>query len=184
MTRDHLTDLLVAPSITGLPAVLCVILTAGVPSLIRAAVDGFVSGCELTIYLPFVVLAAIFMCWRHAVATALLSALLAETVVLGHHSILSPCSVYSLSVFAGGSALLIGLVHGLRRLIQRRLARIGSSEGDIVFSLENGQAWASWYGQTSPVLLGPQNEVAEMMQDFIAQLELGRRLQKAGEATS
>jgi hypothetical protein len=183
MTRDHLTNLLLAPSIKGAPAALCVLLSAGVPSLIRTAVDGFVSGCELTIYLPFVLLAVIFMGWKHAVATVMLSALLAETVVLGsHHSVLSACSIYSLSVFLSASAVMIALVHGLRRLIDWRLSRIGSSEGDIVFSLENGQAWASWYGQTSAVQLGPQHAVAEMMQDFIAQLELGKRLAQAGNA--
>jgi hypothetical protein len=48
--------------------------------------------------------------------------------------------------------------------------------GGIVFSVENGQAWASWYGQDKPVHLGPQHEVAEMMQDFLAQVELARFL--------
>ena len=183
MTRDDLTNLLTAPSIRGVPAALCVILSAGVPSLIRAAVDGFVSGCELTIYLPFVLAAAIFMGSKHAVATVLLSAVLAETVVMGsHHSVLSACSLYSLGVFFAASAVMIALVHGLRLLVDWRLSRIGSSDGDIVFSLENGQAWASWYGQTSAVQLGPQHAVAEMMQDFIAQLELGKRLQRAGSA--
>lgn len=184
MIRDSLTNLLVAPSIKGFPAVLCVILTAAVPSAIRAAVAGFVSGCELTIYLPFVLVAALFLGWRHAAATALLSVLFAEFVIMQpHHSFLSSaCSIYSLSVFAGASAVLIVTVQGLRNLLDRRLSRIGSSEGDIVFSLEGGQAWASWYGQTSPVQLGPHEEVAEMMQDFIAQLELGKRLQGAGNA--
>jgi len=32
------------------------------------------------------------------------------------------------------------------------------------------------------VQLGPQHAVAEMMQDFIAQLELGKRLAQAGNA--
>lgn len=183
MIRDSLTNMLLAPSIRGIPAALCVLLTAGVPSAIRAAADGFVSGCELTIYLPFVLLAALFLGWRHAVATALLSVLFAEFVVMGpHHSFLSSaCSIYSLSVFAGASAVLITTVQGLRSLINWRLSKIGSSEGNIVFSLENGQAWASWYGQTSPVQLGPHEEVAEMMQDFIAQLEIGKRLQRASD---
>jgi hypothetical protein len=174
----------VAPSIRGFPAILCVLLTAGVPSAIRASVDGFVSGCELTIYLPFVLLAAIFMGWKYAAATAVASVAFAEFVVMGpHHSFLSSaCSIYSLSVFTAVSTVMIALVYGLRRLVRSRLAKIGSSEGDIVFSLENGQAWASWYGQASPVQLGPHEEVAEMMQDFIAQLEVGKRLQAAAKA--
>ena len=184
MIRDSLTNMVLAPSIRGVPAALCVVLTAAVPSAIRAAVAGFVSGCELTIYLPFVLVAVLFLGWRHAAATALLSVLFAEFVMMQpHHSFLSSaCSIYSLSVFAGASLALIGTVEGLRRLMNWRLEKIGSSEGNIVFSLENGQAWASWYGQTSPVQLGPHEEVAEMMQDFIAQLEVGRRLQRASEA--
>ena len=129
MTRDHLTNLLLAPSIKGGPAALGVILSAGVPSLIRTAVDGFVSGCELTIYLPFVLLAVIFMGWKHAVATVMLSALLAETVVLGsHHSVLSACSIYSLSVFLSASAVMIALVHALDAFLATR----GKQSGETV----------------------------------------------------
>jgi len=181
MTRDDLIDLLLAPSITGARATLYTILAAGVPTLIRAGVAGFVSGCELTIYLPFVLLAAVFMGWRYGLATALTSAVLAQFVVMGpHHPFMaSPCSIYSLSVFSVGSAVIIGTVHGLRHLIASRSEAPGSSDGGIIFSLEKGQAWASWYGQSSHVQLGPQSEVAEMMEDFLAQLEVGRRLNRS-----
>jgi hypothetical protein len=47
---------------------------------------------------------------------------------------------------------------------------------DIVFSLEDGQVWASWYGREMPVHLGPETDVVPMMQDFLAQFELGRKL--------
>ena len=181
MTRDHLTDLLLAPSITGARAVFYTLLAAGVPTFIRAGVAGFVSGCELTIYLPFVMLAAVFLGWKHGVATVLASLVLAQFVVMGaHHPFLrSACSIYSVSVLLSGSAIIIGSVHGLRRLIGSRLERLGSSDGGIIFSLEKGQAWASWYGQGSHVQLGPQGEVAEMMEDFLAQIEVGKRLNQS-----
>jgi len=185
MARDYLTNLLLAPSITGARAAFYTIVAAAVPTFVRAGVAGFVSGCELTIYLPFVLFAAIFMGWKHGVVAALASAAFAELVIMGpHHSFFgSACSIYSLSIFFGGSAVLIGLVHGLRRLVALLVERPGSSEGGIIFSLENGQAWASWYGRSSPVQLGPQGEVAEMMEDFLAQLELGKRLAgRAGKA--
>jgi len=183
MTRDHFADLLLTPSITGARAVFYTLVAAGVPTFVRAGVSGFVSGCELTIYLPFVLLAAVFLGWKHGVATALISTVLAQFVVMGtHHSFLaSACSIYSLAVFALGSAMIIVAVQGLRLIASRvdRQGLNGSSDGGIVFSLEKGQAWASWYGQESHVQLGPQGEVAEMMEDFLAQLEVGKRLNRS-----
>lgn len=44
----------------------------------------------------------------------------------------------------------------------------------VVFSVEDGQVWASWYGVDAPVRLGPCDQVVEMMEDFIAQVELGK----------
>ena len=72
-------------------------------------------------------------------------------------------------------------MQGLRLIASRveRQGLNGSSDGGIVFSLEKGQAWASWYGQESHVQLGPQGEVAEMMEDFLAQLEVGKRLNRS-----
>src|SRR5262249_786662 len=60
-----------------------------------------------------------------------------------------------------------------------RFSRIASTKersSGVIFSLEGGQAWASWPGSPAPVRLGPEHEVTVMMQDFIAQVELGHRL--------
>jgi hypothetical protein len=59
-----------------------------------------------------------------------------------------------------------------------RIERNGlEAEGSgIVFSLEGGRVWASWPGRDSHVVLGAKEEVAEMMRDFLAQVELGERL--------
>lgn len=178
MTRDEVSDLLLTPSIRGARAVFYTTLAAGMPTFIRAGVAGFVSGCELTIYLPFVLFAVVFMGWKSGVATALASVVLAQFAIIGpsHSFLASACSFYSLSVFLIGSAAIIAAVHGLRRLIGLRSESPGSSDGGIIFSLEKGQAWASWHGQRSYVQLGPQGEVAQMMEDFLAQLEVGKRL--------
>ena len=49
---------------------------------------------------------------------------------------------------------------------------------DVSLSLEQGEVWASWYGQAAPVNLGSQRKVSEMMEDFLAQVELGERLKR------
>jgi len=57
-----------------------------------------------------------------------------------------------------------------------RPARQNGTPSQVVFSSQSGYAWASWYGSHSWVRLGPKEEIAEMMKDFLAQLELGERL--------
>jgi signal transduction histidine kinase len=52
---------------------------------------------------------------------------------------------------------------------------VGDPASGIVFSLEDGDAWASWPGSSAPLRLGQQDDVAEMMRDFLAQIELGKR---------
>ena len=72
---------------------------------------------------------------------------------------------------------MIGVPVGLRYLVAVMEKRgVDETLGGIVFSLEKGQVWASWYGQGPPVLLGSQRKVGEMMKDFLAQEELARRL--------
>ena len=55
---------------------------------------------------------------------------------------------------------------------------VETDTGGIVFSLEGGRVWASWHGSDSNVILGEKDQVAEMMRDFLAQVELGERLTK------
>lgn len=74
--------------------------------------------------------------------------------------------------------MIIILVQAARYVIETGIkpAPGGNGQTGIIFSLESGQAWASWSGSRQPLRLGPQHEVAEMMQDFLAQLELGQRI--------
>lgn len=75
--------------------------------------------------------------------------------------------------------MIIGLVEAARSTVENALrpARPDGTPTQVVFSSQGGYAWASWYGSHSWVRLGPKDEVAVMMEDFLAQLELGKRLE-------
>lgn len=47
---------------------------------------------------------------------------------------------------------------------------------EIIFSSREGYVWASWPDTNATVRLGSHELVAAMMQDFLAQDTLGRRL--------
>jgi hypothetical protein len=181
MTRiDTLKPWFVNLSITGGWAIFWTIVAIAVPTLIRTSVQGFVVGCGTVTFIPAVLLSAIFLGWRYATIVALASAVIADTLFLGHDHLLleGACDIYGVGAFLVASFLIIGAVEVIRSAIDINQAGARPSErsGGIVFSLEEGQAWASWYGQGSPVRLGPEKEVAEMMEDFLAQMELAKRL--------
>ncbi|MBT2135675.1 hypothetical protein KK137_15150 [Croceibacterium sp. LX-88] len=48
----------------------------------------------------------------------------------------------------------------------------------VIFSLKDGEVWASWPDDPGAVRLGEVAEVAAMMRDFLQQLELGERLNR------
>ena len=178
MLRAGLTRWLQAPPRDGPLALLCAVVAVEIPTLIRAAVNGVVTGCEFTPYLPFVLLAAILLPWRHAAFVALASVGVLGGLFIGNPGdILQSCFLSSAGIFLASSTAMICTIVLIRRLVGAMQARgADESEGGIVFSLDRGQVWASWYGQGPPVLLGSQRKVAEMMQDFLAQERLGRRL--------
>jgi hypothetical protein len=74
------------------------------------------------------------------------------------------------------AALIIGVVYLFRRVLAESKRQASGSPSGIIFSLEKGDALASWKGSGGPVRLRPHDEVEKMMQDFLAQLEVGRRL--------
>jgi hypothetical protein len=180
MIRATLSRWLPAFPVSGLSAVLCMILSVGVPTTIRAAVDGAVTGCEFTPYLPFVLICAIGLRWWQAGVVALACVAIMGGFFAGPPTELtSVCFISSAGMFLASSVLLIGLAVFLRGLIGVLQSR-GADEfsSGIVFSLEQGTVWASWYGQASPVRLGSQRRVSEMMKDFLAQEELAKRLNR------
>lgn len=156
------------------------LVAVAVPTVIRNSVQGIVTGCESVAFVPAVLLTAIFLGWRYAALVALASAFVADALFLGHDRMLleGPCDYFGVSTFLISSTLIIGAVEAIRSEIAptAKSDTIDQPSTGIVFSLEGGQAWASWYGEGSAVRLGSQKEVAEMMQDFLAQIELAKRL--------
>ena len=170
------------PCITGRAALLFCVVAVAIPTLLRMSIDGHVSVLGFTPYVPFVLLTAIFLEWRFAVVVALVGALLGDLFFVGPplQILEGPDDIFGVLSFLTATGIVIAFVHLVRRLVQDygRLTDEHKAHSGIVFSLENGQAWASWYGPGSRVCLGPQEEVAEMMKDFLAQIELGKRLNR------
>ncbi len=179
MIRAGLTRWVQAPPVTGPLALLGGFVAVALPTGIRAAIDGVVTGCEFTPYLPFVLLSAILMRWWHAGLVALVSVAVLGGLFFG--PLIDPhgmaCFLSGASIFLASSAVMIAIVVFARRVFGAMLNRgADESSGGIVFSLDQGKVWASWYGQGPPVLLGSQRKVSVMMEDFLAQEELGKRL--------
>jgi hypothetical protein len=171
---------LARPPLTGWRAIFGTIAAIALPTLLRGAVDTLVTGVAFTPYMAFVLAAAVLIGAGHAAAVALGGALISDTLFVGSPFRLleGATDIFGITVFLATSALVIGLVQAARTIVRDRLRANGGQSGDgIVFSTERGQAWASWSGTSAHVRLGPQEEVAEMMKDYLAQLELGRRLE-------
>lgn len=166
-------------AITGYRAVLFAIIAVAVPTFAVAFFQGDLSESSAIPFAPFVVLSAIFLAWRYAAAVAVASATLLDALFIGppNHLLEASGDVVAVSALLVASALVMGVVHAARKAVASRQAAAAELHPQgIVFSLSEGQAWASWYGHPEPVHLGPQEEVAEMMNDFLAQVELGKRL--------
>lgn len=184
MIRAGLTQWLQAAPVTGRLALLSGIVALSLATVIRAAVDGIVTGCEFTPYLPFVLLSAILLRWWQASLVALASVAILGGLFVGppRELLQSQCFLSSAGIFLAASAMMIGTVMLVRRIaaaIQNR--EFDESAGGIVFSLEKDQVWASWYGAGPPVRLGSQNMVEPMMEDFLAQVEIGKRLTRKSD---
>jgi len=179
MIGNRFTRWLWAPVVTGRSAVLFGVLAVAIPTIVRAAVRGTVTGCEFTPYLPFVLLTAIMLGWRYAAVVALASVAILGGLFAGplDEFLKEPCAVTAAGVFLGSSAIIIVSVAAVRRMIvELQIRRSGPSNGGIIFSLDEGGVWASWYGSGPPLRLGSQEKVEAMMKEFLAQGELGRRL--------
>ena len=178
---EHLKTWLLQPPMAGKLALFCGIILLALPTVLRAAIDGVVTGCEFTPYLPFVLLSAILMRPWQASAVALASVGLLGNLFMGSPSkfLASECFLSSAGIFLASSAVMIGVAMLGRRLFAASQSRSADEASDaVVFSLEKEQVWASWYGKGPPVRLGSENTVSEMMEDFLAQVELGKRLNR------
>ncbi len=178
MSYIRLTRWLQAPFVTGGSALVCGVVAVALPTIIRVSANGVVTGCEFTPYLPFVLLSAILLRWWQAGAVALASAAVFSGVFVGPPSAFleESCAISAVGIFLATSAAIIGIVIIVRRAIAGVLGNPDEASGGVIFSLEEGQVWASWYGQGPPVCLGSRKRVGKMMEDFLAQEELAKRL--------
>jgi hypothetical protein len=153
------------------------IMAVGIPTIVRVAVGGVVTGCEFTPYLPFVLISAILLRWWQAAGVALVPVAILGGMFGGTPAFALPCFFDAAVIFLTSSVVMIAIAVLIRHFILAIHNRgADESAGGIVFSLEKGEVWASWYGQGAPVRLGSQSKVSEMMEDFLAQVELGKRL--------
>ena len=179
MFRADLNRWLQMPVVSGRLALLFGIAALAIPTLVRAAVSGVVTGCEFTPYLPFVLVCAVLLRWWQATIVALAAVAIMGGMFGGSSSSELPCFISAASIFLASSAMMIGVAVVLRRVISAvRGPGADESGGGIVFSLEKGDVWASWYGQGTPIRLGSQRKVSEMMKDFLAQVEIAKRLKR------
>jgi hypothetical protein len=173
-----LERLLSAPPLTGKKMLIVSIVAVAVPTAFRAVVDG--GQGDLCLYLPFVTLAAMVLDWRTATAVAVVSGFLANSLfVVARHQLLGMgCGVAGLIYFGIASILIIGFAQAFRKTVADPLwlKPPSMTPMGVVFSRKHGQACVSWHGGRSFVPLGQADEVEEMMRDFLAQQEVGRRL--------
>jgi hypothetical protein len=172
---------LVATPLTDKRALIVAVVALGLPTIMRASLDGIVVGSGLVPYFPFVLLAAILLEWEAAAIVMLISAVIGDWLFIGpHHRLLEePTDIFGVVMFLAGSSLIIALVHAIRTALHDLVGP--TSNNGVIFSLKEDQAWASWPTAGFHLRLGPQEEVARMMADFLAQLELANRLRTAAQ---
>ena len=185
---DKLSRRLLAPPATGRKALFYAVLLVAIPTGLRLLLDDFVGErFPFFTYTPFIVLAGALLSWRNAALVSVAAWVTADLLFMPpkFDLALSTVELIGLFIFAASAFLVIALVEAVRTIVENSL-RPAKPEGfaaPVVFSLEQGDAWASWYGSHSWVRLGPDEEVAEMMRDFLAQRELAKRLESGIPAT-
>ena len=58
----------------------------------------------------------------------------------------------------------------------------GDPDRELILSSRDGYVWASWPVTAATVRLGRQASVAMIMEDFLAQVALGSKLEKCGSS--
>ena len=171
---------LFTPPLHGTWAAVIAIAGIFIPTIIRLGMTPGIDDQACTIFCPFVLIVSLLGGWRYALATAVGSAIACNTLLMGtpYAFHFTRAEFERISIFLGYSVFLITVVYFFRKTAARSLRQAGAreQEGGVVFSLDSGQVWASWYGVDAPVRLGPPKDVVFMMEDFIAQMELGKRL--------
>ena len=151
-----------------------------VPTVVRAAVNDVVTGCEFTPYLPFVFLCAVMLRRRQAGAVALASAATLGGLFVGtpRHMLAVPCFLPSAGIFSRRApAGMIASVVPARKVSSRTWQRPDETSAKNSFlAWRKAKVWASWDGHGQPVRSGNRHTVANMMDDFLKQEQLAKRL--------
>jgi len=172
----------VATPVTGKRALIVAVAAVGLPTILRASLEGMVTATGFLPYFPFLLVAAVLVEWKVATIIMLAAAGVADWLFVGpHHPLFQePSRIFGLAMFLASSVLIIALVHAIRSALHDL---VGPTANDgVIFSLKDGQAWASWPTAGFHLRLGPQDHVRWMMNDFIAQVELSERLAKAAKS--
>ena len=89
-------EAMVRAPLTGWLALLGAIAAVALPTVVRVAVNGVVTGCEFTPYLPFVLISAILLGWKHAIAVALASVVVLGGLFFGSAPVSSCTAMFSI----------------------------------------------------------------------------------------
>jgi len=177
-----LASLLVTPPVGGALAPILSAAALAIPTTILSLDHSLPAGACCTTFFPFVLLTEVLAGPIYASAVGIGSAGLADALFMGprYHLFESPMDRFGDVASLVSFALIIGCVTLYRRMIVQHARPKVSAESasGIIFSLEKGVALASWPGAGVPMRMGPEEEVAEMMRDFLAQRELAKRLAK------
>jgi hypothetical protein len=177
MVGEAFTRLLRAPPVSGWLALVVALSAVWIPSIIRLSLNGELTGCEFTPYLPFVLVCAILLRWWVAAAMAIASVGVLGGLCSSASRFGLDCFLSSAAIFLASSAAVIGTAILIRSAFAALQCRRSDEPAEgVIFSLEKGEVWASWNGLSAPTLLGSQRRVSEMMKDFLDQEELGKRL--------
>ena len=176
MNRADLYRWMKALPLNGWLALACAVTLIVIPTAVRGAVNGVVTGCEFTPYLPFVLLSAVLLRWWQAALVAFASVAILGGFFHGSAEYLHlECFVSGAGIFLGASAMMIGFAVVLRRVLEAN-QQLPDSQSGVIFSLEEDQVFASWHGQGPPIRLGSKKRVAAMMEDFLAHADKDSKL--------
>ena len=62
------------------------------------------------------------------------------------------------------------------RVVEMDTEKLGRPEQEVIFSLIDDHVYVSWPGTAASLKLGTHQAVSAMMEDFLAQNAVGRRL--------
>src|SRR3954454_16064436 len=109
MLRAGLIRWIQAPQLAEWQALLFALFALWIPTVIRVSIEGAVTGCEFTPYLPFVLICALLLRWWQSSAVALTSVAILGGLFGGSPTFHLSCFTPAAGVFLASSAVMIGV---------------------------------------------------------------------------